>query len=66
MVGPQGSGKTVLGQKLCERSNMTLINFLTFIIDENLEKSDEETQVTALIRRLSFETKDRVLIENFP
>jgi len=36
LVGPQGSGKTVLGQKLCERTNMRLINFSSFIVEENL------------------------------
>lgn len=36
LVGPQGSGKTVLGKKVCERTNMSLINFTNFVAENNL------------------------------
>jgi len=35
-VGPKGSGKTVLGKKLCSRTNMTLLNFTDFVAEKNL------------------------------
>jgi len=66
LVGPQGSGKSVLGKNLCSRTNMSLINFPKFVTDNNLQKSDEETVVCALIKQLSLEICPRVLIEDFP
>jgi len=45
---------------------MALINFPKFVTENNLQKSDEETVVCALIKQLSLEICPRVLIEDFP
>jgi len=66
MVGPKASGKTKVGEKLAERTNMSLINFNEFVLSNNLQNCDDETVVLSLIQRLGVETKPRVLLENFP
>jgi len=66
MIGPQGSGKSVLGKALCERTNMKSIKFPDFVKEQNLGNKDEETVVVALISRLSLELSPRVLLEDFP
>lgn len=66
LVGPQGSGKSVLGRKLCANTNMSLLNFPDFVQESNLQGSDEETVVCALIKRLSLELSPRILLEDFP
>lgn len=66
IIGPKGSGKTQLGQALCERTNMRLLNFNEFINSQNLADTDDETQTVALIKRMSQEICPRVLIEDFP
>lgn len=43
IIGPKGSGKTKLGEALCERTNMRLINFNDFIQEQNLADTDDET-----------------------
>lgn len=66
MIGPKASGKTTLGDKLCERTNMKLIDFDKFVTEHKLGDQDEETVTMALIRALSNEISPRVLLENFP
>lgn len=66
LVGPQGSGKSVLGKKLCANTNMSLVNFPDFVQASNLQDSDEETIVCALIKHLSLEVCPRILLEDFP
>lgn len=66
MVGPQASGKTTLGNKLSERTNMKLLNFQDFINEKGLKDADDETVTTALIHRLTQEISPRVLLEDFP
>ena len=36
IIGPKASGKTTLGAALCERTNMKLVNFNSFIEDNKL------------------------------
>jgi len=66
IIGPKASGKTTLGTKLCERTNMKMINFEEFVHSMNLADCDEETQTLALMKRLSQEVCPRVLLEDFP
>lgn len=66
IIGPQGSGKSKLGQALCERTNCVSIDFSTFVKEKGLSKKDEETQTMALIKQLAKEVSPRVLIEEFP
>ena len=66
VVGPKASGKTTLGEALCERTNMKLVNYNDFIASEGLEDSNEEEQTIALIAALSQEVQPRVLLEDFP
>jgi len=66
IVGPKASGKTTLGRALCQRTNMKLINFSDFVVEEGLTNADEETTTMALIRRLAAEITPRVLLEDFP
>ena len=66
VIGPKASGKTTLGNALCERTNMKLINYNEFIAEQNLADCDDETKTSALIKRLSGEICPRVLLEDFP
>lgn len=66
IIGPKASGKTTLGTKLCERTNMKMFNFCDFVTAQNMDNCDEETQTIALIKHLSKEVSPRVLIEDFP
>lgn len=66
IIGPKASGKTKLGEALCERTNMRLINYNDFVTEAGLDDSDEEAQTMALIKRLSAELSPRVLLEDFP
>ena len=50
IVGPKASGKTTLGNALCERTNMKLINFNDFISDNCLTDENDETVTVALIK----------------
>lgn len=67
IIGPHASGKTMLGNTICERSNATLLKMNEFLAQENLltEKSEERI-VMALIKRLANEVSPRVLIKDFP
>jgi adenylate kinase family enzyme len=66
ILGPRGSGKSSIGNALSSCTNMKLIDFIDFVKSESLEGKDDETVVSALIKRLSEEVCPRVLIENFP
>jgi len=66
IIGPKASGKSVLGQALCERTNMKLLNYNGFVAEQNLGECNEEIKTMALIKRLSQETSPRVLLEDFP
>jgi guanylate kinase len=66
MIGPKASGKTTLGNALCERTNMKLVNFNEFIEKNGLCDEDDETVTVALIKSLSQELAPRVLLEDFP
>ncbi len=66
MIGPKASGKTTLGNALCKRTNMKLINYNEFLREQNLNDCDEETQTVALIKCLSIEKVPRILLEDFP
>ena len=50
IIGPKASGKTTLGQALCERTNMKLVNYNDFLTQQNLGDCDEETKTMALIK----------------
>ena len=50
MIGPKASGKTTLGNALCERTNMKMINFNDFIADNCLTDENDETVTMALIK----------------
>ena len=66
IIGPKASGKTKLGEALCERTNMKLINYNDFVTSQSLDDAEEEAQTMALIKRLSEEQSPRVLLEDFP
>lgn len=66
ILGPIASGKTFIATILAERTNMNMINFDEFIIENGLEDADDETACMALISALSKEVKPRVVLENFP
>jgi len=66
IIGPKASGKTTLGNALCERTNMKLVNFNDFIEENGLTDDDDETVTVALIKSLSQELAPRVLLEDFP
>ena len=50
IIGPKASGKTTLGNALCERTNMKLVNFNDFVSDNKLDEEDDETVTMALIK----------------
>ena len=66
LIGPKASGKTTIGEKLAERSNMKLMNFDQFIKENSLQHADDEKVVFALIRALLDEVSPRILLEGFP
>jgi len=66
MIGPKGSGKTLLGTMLAERTNMYIINFWSFLKENGLYGKDDETVTMGLIKYLINEIHPRVLIEDFP
>lgn len=43
MTGPTGSGKSVLGKKLCERTNMYQLKFKDWVNENSLKGQDDET-----------------------
>ena len=53
MIGPKASGKTTLGNALCERTNMKLVNFNTFCTENKLDGEDDETVTAALIKQMT-------------
>ena len=53
IIGPKASGKTTLGNALCERTNMKLVNFNTFCTENKLDGEDDETVTAALIKQMS-------------
>lgn len=67
MIGPTSSGKTIIGQDLCDRTNMELVNYSQFLCENpNLSNKDEEFKTQAFINCLSYKTTPRVLLEDFP
>jgi len=66
IIGPQASGKTTLGRRLCEKTNMSMINFNHLIVEQKLQRKNEEEQTMALIKTLADEVSPRILIEDFP
>jgi len=66
ILGPKASGKTVLGNDICQRTNMKLINFNDFIKQNGLKRKSEEFKVMELIKLLAHESSSRVLLEDFP
>ena len=65
-LGPHKSGKSTLAKQLCERTNMSLLDFNKFLSDKSLQSASEEDQVRALISYLADTASTRVLIEEFP
>lgn len=66
IIGPQGAGKSTLGNAICERTNMKSINYLRFIAEQGLEEKDEESITLELIKQLAKEISPRILLEDFP
>ena len=66
MLGPVKAGKTTLAHSLCERTNMTPLDFSQFLRSRNLTLRSEEDQVKELIKYLVEQASPRVLIEEFP
>ena len=66
LTGPMCSGKTSLGNALCERTNAKLVNFNAFLKDNGLEGACDDDQVQALIQNLANEIAPRVVLEDFP
>jgi len=66
VLGPKGSGKTQISNKLSDRTNMNFINFNEFVQSNGLCEKDDETVCMALVKALSEEIKPRVILENFP
>ena len=66
IIGPKASGKTTLGNALCKRTNMKLVNFNDFCSENKLDGEDDETVTSALIKQMSKELAPRILLEDFP
>ena len=66
MVGPTKAGKTTLAVALAERTNMSLLDYTTFLKDNGLLQRSEEEQTKELIKYLVEQPSPRVLIEEFP
>ena len=66
IIGPKASGKTTLGNALCKRTNMKLVNFNDFCSQNKLDGEDDETVTSALIKQMSKELAPRILLEDFP
>ena len=66
IIGPKASGKTTLGNALCKRTNMKLLNYNEFVVEQGLTDCDDEEKTTALIACLSHEIVPRILLEDFP
>ena len=68
LVGPRGSGKSVVGKELAYRTNMEIVNFESFLRTSGFDAHDydDETATLALIRELINHTSPRVLLEDFP
>jgi len=66
MIGPKTSGKTTIGEQVAHRTNTKLINFRSFIKENQLKGKDDEEQVLCLINSFNYEEHPRVLIEDFP
>jgi adenylate kinase family enzyme len=65
LVGPKGSGKSIVGRELAARTNMIVVNFEDFWKSKGLDADDEEVTL-ALVKSLVNETAPRVLLEDFP
>jgi adenylate kinase family enzyme len=66
LIGQKASGKTTIGSRLAEKTNMTHMKFDEFVKKHSLQHSDDETVTFALIKELLDEVSPRILIENFP
>jgi hypothetical protein len=66
IIGPQCSGKSSLGNKLCERTNAKLINYDQFVKQHGLSGESDDNAVLALIQALADEISPRVILEDFP
>lgn len=53
IVGPKASGKSTLGNTLCEKTNMKRIKFNEFVKKEGLQSKNDETVTMALIKALA-------------
>jgi len=53
IIGPKASGKSTLGNALCERTNMKMMNYNQFVAENDLADNDDEEKTTALIQHLS-------------
>ncbi len=66
MIGPQGSGKTTIGQKMAERTNMHMIKFNDFVSSKKLCKKSDEEKTQMLIKHLVTSVHSRILLVDFP
>ena len=66
IIGPKCSGKTILANKVCARTNSKYVNFNNFIKEHGLKKADDETIVLALMTSFMYEKAPRMMIEDFP
>ena len=66
MLGPQGSGKSSVGKKLSDKTNMEHLNFTEFVSQRNLGGKSDEDKVFELIHHLLDSVSPRTLLENFP
>lgn len=66
ILGPKCSGKTSIGQAMAARTNMRLIDFNQFVLQNGLQGQKDEVITAELIKSLSKEKKPRIVLENFP
>ena len=64
ILGPKCSGKTKLGNALCERTNMKLLDFKQF--KKQIDSDSDEVLTLELIKQLRNDVNPRILIEDFP
>lgn len=53
MLGPKASGKTRIAQEMCDKTNMTHIDFSKFVATNGLQGQDEEDVCVALLDTLA-------------